>query len=77
MQVTQCKSKCSVPLQEQSRCRSAATVAVRQKCRQQRRDQLENEKHGLPLIGFLIMGGFGIIAFLIIGLIVFFGLRLM
>jgi hypothetical protein len=37
---------------------------------------MENEKTRLPLIGFLIIGGLGIIAFLIVGLIVFVGLRL-
>jgi hypothetical protein len=44
--------------------------------RQQRRNQMENEKIGLPMIGFLIIGGFGFIVLLIVGLIVFFGLRL-
>jgi hypothetical protein len=37
---------------------------------------MANEKTRLPLIGFFIIGGFGIVAFLIVGLIVFFGLRL-
>jgi hypothetical protein len=37
---------------------------------------MENKKARLPLIGFLIIEGFGIVAFLIVGLIVFFGLRL-
>jgi hypothetical protein len=41
-----------------------------------RRNQMENEKNGPPLIGFLIIGGFGIIVFSMIGLIVFFGHRL-
>jgi hypothetical protein len=37
---------------------------------------MEDEKTRFPLIGFLIMGGFWIVAFLIVGLLVFFGLRL-
>jgi hypothetical protein len=37
---------------------------------------MEDEKTRLPLIGFLIIGGSGIVAVLIVGLIVFFGLRL-